>query len=314
MNTLESEGASLNARSGLEGLANVADVQSIPCVQEVEIFGGSWKRPGPAPAQTLNWSCAGVQPAASPSHATRLGHHPDDVNLSRLEFMAAASPRISPERGAVLEALLDATLPKTYDGHRMLQPLWANEAMQRAYTTICLVKSLERLTPVPRRSSPVALIELGLANDIARLIKSVTYSDAVAPISCSSIVRNLVQDMVELFGPIAGDVAIETCIEQVTLPSFKARAIVLLAQDLLVNVLRYGLQSPDGGRIVVSLCRTAQTTARLSVIDSGSGFAGVRPNPCSVAYDLASLLEAVPSYRVTAGSGVTVYADFTTGT
>jgi hypothetical protein len=312
MNILESEGASLDARGGLEGLANVAHEQSMPCRQDVDIFGGSWQRPGSAPAQTLDWSRAGTQPAAF--HATRLEQQPDDVNLSRLEFMAAASPRISPERGAVLEALLDATLPKTYAGHRMLQPLWANEAMQRAYTTICLVKSLERLAPVPRRSPSVALVELGLANDIARQIKSVTYSDAAAPVSCSSIVRNLVQDVVELFGPIAGDVAIEARIEQMTLPSFKARAIVLLAQDLLVNALRYGPQSPGGGRIAVTLCRTARTTARLSVIDDGAGFAEARRlDSCSVAYDLASLLGAVPSYRVTAGRGVMVYADFATG-
>jgi hypothetical protein len=226
--------------------------------------------------------------------------------------VGAISARMSAERVAVMVALLGATLPTTYDGHRKLQPLWANEAMHRAHTTICLIKSLEGRVLVPRGSPSVGVYELNLANDIARLIKSVSYAQPSTLVSCSSTVKDLVLETVELFGPGAGDVAIETNIERVVLPAFKARALVLLAQYLVVNALLVGLQFPDGGCITVNLCRTAPTGARLSVITSGPGLVGSQPCSCSVTHDLASLLGSTLAYNLMCKKELTACVDFRT--
>jgi hypothetical protein len=237
--------------------------------------------------------------------------------LSRMQQLRGGSVgtisgRTSAERAAVMMALLGATLPSTYDGHRKLQPLWANEAMHRAHTTICLIKVLERRVLVPRGSPSVGVYELNLANDIARLIKSVSYTQASTSVSCSSTVKDLVLETVELFGPGAGDVAIETNIEKVVLPAFKVRALVLLAQHLVANALLVGLQFPGGGRITVNLCRTAPTGARLSVITSGPGLVGSQPCSCSVTHDLASLLGATLAYNSMREKELTVCVNFRT--
>jgi signal transduction histidine kinase len=217
---------------------------------------------------------------------------------------------MSPERSAVLGTLLASTSPSTYNFHDLLQPIWANETMHRAYATVFLVKGLEELLPVAYLCPSVVAAEITLANELSALLTTLNYSDAKAATSCSKVLRETVRHVVELFGPIDGRVTLETRIATMILPAFQSRALVLLALHLVVNALRYSLRAPEGGRIDVTLTRVDDRTAQLAVADSGKGFVGVLPSSCSVVHDLASLLEAVPEYSSPVVGGGTVVVKF----
>jgi hypothetical protein len=229
---------------------------------------------------------------------------------SRTEFEAVPAHSMSPERSAVLGTLLASTSPSTYKFHELLQPIWANETMHRAYTMVCLVKRLEELLPVAYLRPSVVAAELTLAKELSALFTALSYSDAKASASCSEVLRETVRDVVELFGPIDGQVTLKTQIETMILPAFQSRALVLLAQHLVLNALRYGLHAPEGGHIDVTLFRVDDRTAQLTVADSGEGFVGLLPSSCSVVHDLASLLEAVPKYSPPIIGGATVTVKF----
>jgi hypothetical protein len=118
-----------------------------------------------------------------------------------------------------------------------------------------------------------------------------------------------VRNLIELFGPIGGEVSIDTCIEAVTLPAFKARALVLLSYELVVNTLVHNLCVSGGRSISVTLSRD-RSYARLAVSDSSRGFFRLGLNPCSTTNDLAALLEAKTDCCSSPGGGVLVKAQF----
>jgi hypothetical protein len=229
---------------------------------------------------------------------------------SRFEYLAAMNGRISSWRGGILGTLLAATLPETYRGHSELRPLWANEAMERAYTTICLIDSLEQAVPVRDLEPSRGFNESTLASHLARLLTSARYSAADMPRPCSPLLRATVQNVVGLFGPSVGGVEVTILAEPMSLPACKTRALVLLANDLVVNALRHGLHTPDGGRISVTLTRVRGMIGELQVADTGAGFLNSRPNPLSVAHDLASLLETEPIFSSPRAGGVCVSVAF----
>ncbi len=71
---------------------------------------------------------------------------------SRLERMAAASRQISARRGQMLGMLLAATTSSCCSRQTASRPLWANEAMHRAYSLIQLVRDLDLCTPAGCRN------------------------------------------------------------------------------------------------------------------------------------------------------------------
>jgi two-component sensor histidine kinase len=184
--------------------------------------------------------------------------------------------------------------------------------MQRAYDTVFLVGSLERAIPLASGHGFAAAAELPLARDLALVLTAASYTAADAPVSCVHSVRAVVLNIVELFGPSVGDVQIRTDIEAVTLPAFKARALLLLAHHLVVNALRHGLRAAQGGQISVTLRRVRGTAASLVVADTGSGVFDKRPGPPRLTWDLASLLEVEPTFYAGYGGGLTIKVEFPT--
>ena len=225
---------------------------------------------------------------------------------SRFGYMAANAGRLSSERSAILGLLLEATLPTTYHGHANLQPIWAHEAMQRAYTTISLVKTLDEAVPARQCHRIATSHELALAKELSASLKSTSYTQPEVPVPCSRAIRTTVQNLVELFDPAKGDVRAATCIEPVILPAFQARALILLANSLAISALRHALHTPTGGRIIVMLERNAPATARLTVTDTGNRWIA----PTSVAHDLASLLDATTTYAPAPDGGTSVAVTF----
>ncbi len=218
---------------------------------------------------------------------------------SRFEAMAAESQQVPRQREDPLSVLLGAASPTGRAERAVLQPLWAEEALHRAYNML-------RLTGQPRESgiSPLSpRLRLALACDLAANYRELSAARDVDMVPCAAPLRDIVTDLGALFG--AGDIVVSTTIERVALPGYKRRALVLAASELVINALTHAFCDGASGRIEVSL-RGLGSHACLRVSDDGIGFAvdeSRKPGctACGPAYALADLLEADLTYcRTTA--------------
>jgi hypothetical protein len=240
------------------------------------------------------------QPQAAASRTDPAWAHAPHVR-SRFGAMTPLPGASSSPSGSVLTILLDAALLRQERGCAALRPLWAEEAMHRAYSTIRLVDT-RRLRDDPAGRDPVAIgVEDVLASDLAAQFRTLTsgWERAIQP--CSEVLRDVVADLGALFGT-AADVALATNIERLALPAYKRRALVLCAAELVTNALLHGFAGVTGGRIDVGLTLLGRSHARLRVADNGIGFSGRRPSLCcGGAAGLAGLLEADLTYERKAG-------------
>ena len=257
----------------------------------------------PAPPTTRPPRLVSVRPEAASAKPAR--------PASRLEQMADAAARIRAPRQETLGLLLDATLPMARLGRPVLRPLWANEAMHRAYDMVRLVARLERNVPLRPFEHAAVNAERRLARELAASFHELQAADDEREVPCSDLLRTLVRDLIELFGPLGGDVDVRTSIEPLSLPGYRRRALLLAACALVVDVLASDPQDRGGGEISVTLCREAATRARLCVVDQGwrTG-AGLPTRRSGIVADLASLLEADPVYRTGAAGGAEVAIGF----
>jgi two-component sensor histidine kinase len=226
---------------------------------------------------------------------------------SRFDQMATGSALVSLPRQAMLGVLLDATLACARAGRPVLKPLWVDEAMQRAYNMVRLTAELERQSPSSRGDPLGAAAEYRVAMELAEAFRSLAAGDDEEVLPCSDALRTIVRDMVDLFGPMVGQVRLCTSIERLTLPAFKRRALALAACELVINALRHGFVGRGVGNIAVMLRRTGRGHARFSVADDGCGIPGSRyPQPCGIVSDLAALLGTDVFYGATDNGGTLV--------
>ncbi len=117
----------------------------------------------------------------------------------------------------------------------------------------------------------------------------------------ASVLRDVVAGLGALFGRPSG-VIVATEIKALSLPSYKRRALVLAANELVVNSLLHAFHGRRTGVIEIALTVRAAKSASLCVADDGIGFTGQRPNlNCGVAAGLAGLLEAELEYARKSG-------------
>jgi hypothetical protein len=223
------------------------------------------------------------------------------------QVQAGAVAKVFSTRQELLAFLLDATLPGAHRGRPVLWPLWANEAMQRAYGLVRLVARLEQNVPFRTCDLAAARAECRLACELAATFRALDVADDEQVLPCSDLLRTLVRDLVELFSPIAGGVNVRTSIEPLLLPVYKRRALVLAGYALVTDVLGSELSHRGGGEVTVGLSRVTKARALLRVVDSGRSVRGddcIRPS--EVVVDLAALLESDPVYRIGAAGGMAV--------
>jgi two-component sensor histidine kinase len=63
------------------------------------------------------------------------------------------------------------------------------------------------------------------------------------------VLREIVRDLVTLFGPTAGDIELHLNIERVALAAYRRRALVLAASELVINALLHAFKGRSGGLI-----------------------------------------------------------------
>ena len=245
--------------------------------------------------------------------------------VSRFEQLAAACAVAAPSNGLrtavafqqlfsvgfadqAYLALLDATNIPRDIGCAVLQPLWAEEAIHRAYVMLQLMSGLRRRRSRQRKARPIASWKRALANDLALAYQSLPHADEAQVLDCSAILSRVAVDLGALFGSGGRQLYVNATAECILLQIYKRRALVLLASELVANAILHAFHGRCSGRIDVSLRHLGNGQARLRVADDGIGFSGGLPNfRPSVAAALAGLLEA--NVRYEAISGWTTVAD-----
>jgi two-component sensor histidine kinase len=220
---------------------------------------------------------------------------------SRFESMAQRAFKVPPESRDLLGLLLASTSPVQDRGCRVLRPLWAEEAMHRAYSFVRLIDTRNRRGESAGDDTIIAQVEDAVARDLAVCFRDLTTAGERDVLSCSSALRHVMTGLGTLFGDPA-NITFETKIEEIRLPAYKRRALVLAASELVSNALLHGFRGRATGQIEVSLAALGPESACLLVADNGTGFRDSLPNlNCGVGAGLAGLLEADLAYDRVAG-------------
>jgi hypothetical protein len=220
---------------------------------------------------------------------------------SRFERLAQLAHALSTEPGDLLGALLSGALPVNHRGCEVLHPLWAEEAVHRAYTLMRLVDLRNRRGDYADRAAMIIRLEHAIARDLAVQFRTLQVGRERDVLPCSAVLRGVVIGLGTLFGCPA-DIVLTTEIEELLLPAYKRRALVLATAELVGNALLHAFPGGKAGRIDVGLTVHDTELVCLRVADDGAGFTDASPNLDSgVAAGLADLLETGLSYSRTAG-------------
>jgi two-component sensor histidine kinase len=197
----------------------------------------------------------------------------------------------------MLTLMLGAALPSWGCRRSPLQQLWIEEALQRAGNFIELAHRLDQRGQAEHRNRAAQCMETANAAALAGWYRALDRESEGRLEPCSRVLRAITCGVVELFGPAAGDIAVETRIRSVTLPAFKRRALVLACSKLLFNALRHGFRDRSQGVISVGLSLADDGRGSLTVADDGLGFCRIGATPDGeIAADLARLLEGELRY------------------
>jgi hypothetical protein len=191
--------------------------------------------------------------------------------VSGFARMADAAARLTRHRSDILCQLLRATCETVDTGDSPLKPIWVFENATRARVQIRLLSSLDRLR---RNGSPYMLsvdTERDAADRLSAGLSLLKDLGSACPVSCSALLRHVVSDLVELFGPTVGEVSVATQIEPLMMTNVKRRALVLVACDLLLHSISDGYHEGSRGTLLVSLKRIERRCLRLTIADDGCG-------------------------------------------
>jgi hypothetical protein len=236
----------------------------------------------------------------------------DSATRSQFERIATAAASISARRTKLLGTLLSAASPAVCGGSPVLRPLWATECLHRAYTLVRLVGRLERKLSPHNEQSSRPDFESVLGSELASVYNSLAINTDEEPRTCSTPLRDVARNLIELFGPVVGDINLLTSVDRLILPAFQHRALVLIASELVMNTLLHAFKGRCSGRVTFEFSVIDRGTARLTVTDDGDNpFSRVShcPARCSVSNYLADLLLSELSYRSATGGGTIAEID-----
>ena len=142
--------------------------------------------------------------------------------------------------------------------------------VHRTYVTIHLTALLMSKLRVERDAPMRFELDYRVASNLAAAIGELVIVHDNERLPCSAVLRGIVRNLVELFGPVAGNIRIATRIEPLQLAAFKRRALALVAVELISEALANAFRGLDEGHIEVHLTRISRSRARLTVKNSGT--------------------------------------------
>jgi signal transduction histidine kinase len=208
---------------------------------------------------------------------------------SNLEQLAILSDRLADRSNEAAGILLAATTFMSHGGLRALQPLWAEEAMHRAYSMMRLLQRAHLRGG--EGDPPMQHRDCCIATRLSENLRTLQADAMLVRTPCSRILNQTVRDLVLLFGRGANKVGIIAEIDRLTLSAYRRRALVLLANELVTNALTHAFPDGGAGMIQVSLRIIRPRLVELHVADDGIGIKeAILWSASSVAGGLASLL------------------------
>ena len=176
-----------------------------------------------------------------------------------------------PRAEDVIGILLDAALPTRHRGCEALRPLWAEEAMHRAYTLVRLVDARNRGGSRPDGVTAAPGLDTIAARALARQLRELETDDERVMLPCGPALRDVAANLGALFAhPVNVSLTVST--DAVSLPAYKRRALVLTTAELVCNALLHGFPGREAGRIEVGLACDNAASPCLRVADNGVGF------------------------------------------
>ena len=150
-----------------------------------------------------------------------------------------------------------------------LWPIWRAEEIQRAARLAELTSLLDRSRNDPYVSPLISEMETCLAIAIAASYRALAIRHDLDMRPCSVLLRDIGFNLVGLFSPLAtsGDILVNCCIERISLPAFKQRALVLIASSLITDMLASIGQRNTSGRIDLALWMLEPGLIQFTVTD-----------------------------------------------
>jgi hypothetical protein len=226
--------------------------------------------------------------------------------FSGFKCIARSSLGLSHQRRALLSCLFGSGLTEDRSGPAVLRPLWANDAMQRAYDMVRLTAALDAASPAGGAPQATFAVESRVAAELALTYRQLSAHDAQDQVPCSGSLRTVLRNVVELFGMPFGGPELRTDIQSMTMPAFQCRALVLAASGLVMSALTETFAPVR--RIDVELTPLGFGVMRLrtAVISATGTDAGCSHN----LQDLVSLLDEGCLHAFAAGGGYEVEVYF----
>jgi two-component sensor histidine kinase len=245
---------------------------------------------------------------------TPFDHVPDDTDttsptptVSRFELLAAYSSQISATHREMLDVLLHASRVQSMGGPECFAPLWAEEAMHRALNLMRLLGMRDRCARPPASGAPA----VALAHALASLYQQLDLGPDRSLVPCGALLSGVASSLGTLFGTTTSQVRVTTHVDDMLLPPYRRRALVLLGGTLIMNALRHAFRGRCRGEIVVRLSMAPGGQANLLVVDDGTGVPPGRTiGPHSVVHSLVDVLDGTVCCRVRGLRGTAMAVDF----
>jgi hypothetical protein len=226
---------------------------------------------------------------------------------SRFELLASYSSQISATHREMLDVLLHASRVRRMDGPDRLAALWAEEAMHRALNLLRLVGMRDRCARLPAAGPPAIALARVLAWHYQQL--DLGPDRRLAP--CGALLSGVATSLGGLFGAAASQVRVTAQVDDMMLPPYRRRALVLLGGTLVMNALCHAFRGKCRGEITIRLAMTPGGQANFLVADDGTGVPpGRTVGPHSVVHSLVEVLGGTVCCRVRGLRGTAMAVDF----
>jgi hypothetical protein len=225
------------------------------------------------------------QPAPKPGISFR-------YSASRFERLAAAAEAL-PRWPALLKILVGAAAPGSWGGREVLWPLWADEAVHRVHCMVDLTQRLER--QVMRRENRVAWSAscLAKAETLAASFAELQIVDEQQVLLCRRPLGEIAVGLLQLFKVTDSDVEARIVLDDLALPAYKRRALVLVASALVMQAITDAFERGFAPAVSIKLAAQGSGQWRLAVTADVAVSADDDARECDDIVDgLADLLEA----------------------
>ena len=175
----------------------------------------------------------------------------------------------------------------------MLWPLWADEAMHRAHCMVRLTQRLERQIMQRENRAAWSASCLAKAITLAGSLAELRIVDDREVLPCSELLGEIAVGLLQLFKLRDGGVEARIALENIGLPAYKRRALVLVTSALVTQAITNAMDRGCAPAVSIKLAAQGSGRWRLAVTTDDDGRADDDAGECDDIVDgLADLLEA----------------------